>query len=90
MYVFMENNECYLLPPCPYQESQTPVLGLGLQLFRKFYQNYIVELLFCSEKFVWDSCFQNPTENPEQYLKKINTKSTRNENILICKQVPRL
>ena len=41
-------------------------------------------------KVVWDSCFHNPTENPDQYLKKINTKSTRNENISICKQVPRL
>ena len=33
----------------PNQQSLTPILGLGLQLFRKIYQNYIVGLLLFSE-----------------------------------------
>ena len=63
MLVWSKNTAGFSLTP--YLEYFTPIFGLGTPVFQG-----ISSILHCrtptfSQKCLWDSYFQNPSENPE-------------------------
>ena len=49
----------------PYLESFTPTFGLGTPVFPRIYSNLHYGTPTFSKRCLWDSYFQNPSENPE-------------------------
>ena len=50
----------------PYLESFTPTFGLGTPVFPRISSNLHCGTPTFSIKCLWDSYFQNPSENPVQ------------------------
>ena len=48
----------------PYLESFTPTFGLGTPVFPRICSNLHCETPTFSKRCLWDSYFQNPSENP--------------------------
>ena len=48
----------------PYLESFTPTFGLGTPVFPRISSNLHCGTPTFSERCLWDSYFQNPSENP--------------------------
>ena len=48
----------------PYLESFTRILGLGTPVFQRISSNLHSGTPTFSKICLWDSCFQNPSENP--------------------------
>ena len=48
----------------PYLESFTPTFGLGTPVFPRISSNLHCGTPTFSKRCLWDSCFQNPSENP--------------------------
>ena len=51
----------------PYLESFTPTFGLGTPVFPKISSNLHCGTPTFSKRCLWDSYFQNPSENPGLY-----------------------
>ena len=49
----------------PYLESFTPIFGLGTPVFQRISSKLHCGTPTFSQKCLWDSNFQNPSENPE-------------------------
>ena len=49
----------------PYLESFTPIFGLRTPVFQRISSNLHSGTPTFSKICLWDSCFQNPSENPE-------------------------
>ena len=54
----------------PYLESFTPTFGLGTPVFQRISSNLHCGTPTFSKRCLWDSYFQNPSENPDVLLKK--------------------
>ena len=52
----------------PYLESFTPTFGLGTPVFPRTGSNLHCGTPTFSKRCLWDSYFQNPSENPEMIL----------------------
>ena len=52
----------------PYLESFTPTFGLGTPVFPRISSNLHSGTPTFSKRCLWDSYFQNPSENPVCYL----------------------
>ena len=50
----------------PYLESFTPTFGLGTPVFLRICSNLHCGTPTFSKRCLWDSYFQNPSENPEE------------------------
>ena len=49
----------------PYLESFTPIFGLGTPVFQRISSNLHSGTPTFSKICLWDSCFQNSSENPD-------------------------
>ena len=49
----------------PYLESFTPIFGLGTPVFPRICSNLHCGTPTFSKRCLWDSYFQNPSENPD-------------------------
>ena len=54
----------------PYLESFTPTFGLGTPVFPRISSNLHCGTPTFSKRCLWDSYFQNPSENPVKIRKK--------------------
>ena len=66
---FLFPGDCVLLPGAgfsltPYLESFTPTFGLGTPVFPRICSNLHCGTPTFSKRCLWDSYFQNPSENP--------------------------
>ena len=52
----------------PYLESFTPTFGLGTPVFPRISSNLHCGTPTFSKRCLWDSYFQNPSENPESTM----------------------
>ena len=59
----------------PYLESFTPIFELGTPVFQRISSNLHSGTPTFSKICLWDSCFQNPYENPDVCIIK-NTSCT--------------
>ena len=54
----------------PYLESFTPILGLETPVFQRISSNLHSGTSTFSKICLWDSCFQNPSENCDENISK--------------------
>ena len=62
----------------PYLEYFTPTFGLGTPVFPRICSNLHCGTPTFSKRCLWDSYFQNPSENPDCYLQTINLSKHQN------------
>ena len=71
----------------PYLESFTPTFGQGTPVFPRISSNLHCGTPTFSKRCLWDSYFQNPSENPELVAKLTNlvakAGSQKKKNILL-------
>ena len=66
----------------PYLESITPTFRLGTPVFPRISSNLHCGTPTFSKRCLWDSYFQNPSENPEQGCNLGNVTWTKYINFL--------
>ena len=71
-YHFIQNTWQSGFSLTPYSESFTPTFGLGTPVFPRISSNLHCGTPTFSKRCLWDSCFQNPSENPCNYIDSTN------------------
>ena len=63
--------QCTSFSLTPYLESFTPTFGLGTPVFPRISSNLHCGTPTFSKRCLWDSYFQNPSENPGVFGYKV-------------------
>ena len=71
--VGFEDNDKTGFSLTPYLESFTPTFGLGTPVFPRISSNLHCGTPTFSKRCLWDSYFQNPSENPDKIISALTS-----------------